>query len=118
MSIKSLLSKLLDSFLANKKSDVSHYAMPSKEYVVVSFSKDQGYTAPYDGYFCASVRSTAANQWLNLTVNSYSLIENRSTSAGSLLAFYVPVSKGDRIFFDHNGGNAVAFRMYKSNGSV
>lgn len=118
MSIKSLLSKLLDSFLANKKSDVSHYAMPSAPRVNLSLAIEERYIVPYDGIICIVRTQAAAGDRLNISINEIVRIETSTSVSNRRLALQTLVSKGDTLHYFCSTGAASSIMMFKSNGSV
>lgn len=94
----------------NDKSEISGWGMPSNRYIDLTLGKDgTTYTAPANGWFVVSKRSTKANEILALysTATGFGF---KYASAGAQGCFVsCPVKKGDEIACGYTTTGATEF---------
>ena len=97
MSLKTLISSLIESVFTSKKSFISNQSMPSStvtDYVYTT-PTDQQFTAPNDGYLTIGA-SVGEGDWSRCVL--WGGIESVSAAEEQTSA-YVPMRKGQTVYF-------------------
>lgn len=97
MSLKTLISSLIESVFTSKKSFISNQSMPSSTVTDYEYTTptDQHFTAPNDGYLTIGA-SVGEGNWSRCVM--WGGIEAVS-AAEEPTAAYVPVLKGQTVYF-------------------
>jgi hypothetical protein len=99
---------------------IANCAMPSTEYTNLTWAASGTvYTMPADGYLMGRRASTASGQYLFCykESNSFTLYSGWAIGAGQGLAFFIPVSKGDKILINYDMPTGVSLRFFYANGA-
>ena len=98
---------------------MGHMAMPSNKYIDLELgASGTTYTAPADGWFWISVRSSAASQFINLGNGISGYTQNYSVTSNDQINLMRPVRKNEIVYIYYSTGGAVNdFRFIYACGS-
>lgn len=120
MSLKTLISSLIESVFTSKKSFISNQAMPNEQSSVIthSFSESTNFVAPSDGYVCLIVENSN-NTWYRLSLIDNAIHYLLNTNTGSYFGSgWFAVKKGATIQATLQSGVSGAIKFISSVGGV
>ena len=100
--LETLLTSLLGRFWSkNENADLSALGYKTTEFVAFNWSSSsRSRIAPFNGWVYAGLRSTKANEFLNVAFQSLVVQEVRSVAATQFLTVFVPVRAGESVTID------------------
>lgn len=98
---------------------MAHMAMPSDKHIDLTLgASGTTYTAPADGWFCFSGKSSAANQFIHLVNNTASMeVAFNLPASGQTGKAFIPSTKGGRVKLNYDTGSDKTFKFIYSVGS-
>ena len=120
-TLSSKANKDMDNLSTTGKAAVSALSMPSINYVDYSYTKEDNYSAPANGYFYLRATGGSSGSWVCISLGDTASSGTNMTyksDAGSTLTIVAPVAK-NQVVTPSNSGNTVAtWRFYYSQGDV
>lgn len=99
-------------------STAAGWAMPSSSYDTLTVgASGTYYTAPANGFFCASGVGTSSSMWIELVTNNNGLCNGVYGTVNWDYKIYLPVRKGKQVKLNYNAINFDFFRFYYAVGS-
>ena len=115
--LKNLLTFLLSLFWSKQENDsLASLGYFKSNYTLLTWSNSQKrITAPYSGWLNVNIRAQSSNEYLNIQIDSLILNEVRSVASSQMLAFCIPVIKGQTYLIDYLGQGAdMTVRLLKN----
>ena len=116
--LKTLLTSLLGLFWSKQENDsLASLGYFEPNYTLLTWSTSQKrITAPYSGWLNVNIRSQSVNEYLNIQIDGLILNEVRSVAGNQMLAFCIPVTKGQIYLIDYYGqGTDMTVRLLRNN---
>lgn len=96
----------------------SGWAMPSSSYDNLTVgASGTYYTAPANGFFCATGSGTSNSMWIELVTNNDGLRNGIYGTVNWNYKVYLPVRKGAQVQLNYNAINFDFFRFYYAVGA-